>query len=121
MCQWAATNLTASGCTYFDSGQAHQYQSRDIYLCSDARKIASSPEVWEPCSNYVGKDGREAADIGTPRKLNCPVCTTQAKAEAECARLKQEAITAYHAAVAAADAARDAAVANSTMVVHYVS
>jgi len=110
MCKWAATVLVTAQCkNYGTSEPPHCYQDREIWPCRDARKIRSSPEQWEPCSDFVGKNG-EVVEQGSFSNRPCPVCRTLEAAQKE-----------YEEALRLAYARYQRAIATSTMITHYVS
>ncbi len=87
----------------------HRYQDREIWPCRDAKKIRSSPEQWEPCDDFVGKNG-EVVEQGSFSNRPCPVCRTLEAAQEE-----------YEDAIRLAEARYQRAIENSTMITHYVS
>jgi hypothetical protein len=110
MCKWAATVLYTAQCKNYGTPEGpHQYQDREIWPCRWAKKIRSSPEQWEPCDDFIGKHG-EVIEEGSFSNRPCPVCKTLEKAREE-----------YEEAIRLAEAKYQRAVANSTMIKHYVS
>jgi hypothetical protein len=110
MCKWAATVLYTAQCKNYGTPDGpHQYQDREIWPCRWAKKVRSSPEQWEPCEDFIGRHG-EAVEQGSFSNRPCPVCRTLEEARGE-----------YDEAIRLAEARYQRAVANSTMVTHYVS
>ena len=110
MCKWAATLLYTAQCKNYGTPEGpHQYQDREIWPCKWAKKTRSSPEQWEPCDEFVGRNG-EAIEQGSLSNRSCPVCRTLDQARGD-----------YDETVRLAEARYQKAVGSSTMITHYVS
>jgi len=110
MCKWAATLIVTAQCKNYTKPEGpHQYQDREIWPCHYAKKIRSSPDVWEPCDDFVGRNG-ETVEQGSFSNRPCPVCRTLEDAQEE-----------YEEALRVAEMRYQRAIAYSTMITHYVS
>src|SRR5215469_9473710 len=116
MCKWAATNVRTEKCFLYTQGRGdpHEYQELQIWICEDATRTSDNPEVWEPCSNYEGKDGRQGVDIGSTRIMACPVCTREQEAALKCERRIEEALLEYYAELARAEKEKEESIKTST-------
>lgn len=108
MCKWSATLLTTSQCKdFYKPSGPHQYQEREIWPCRHAKKISSGK--WEPCENYIGKDGGIVRQ-STLEYAECPVC-----------RAMEEANEAYLETLRAAEDRYRRAMEKSTVFTRFVS
>jgi hypothetical protein len=109
MCKWAATVLYTAQCRNYGTSEGpHHYQDREIWPCRYAKKIKSSPDQWEPCDDFIGKNGEEV-EQGSFTNRPCPVC-----------RRLEEARDEYDEAIRLAEARYQRAMANATTITHYV-